>query len=286
SFYKTKVDEFSNIATADQTIDEGVERTLNVEGKLNITGLEDVEERDLTFNKKIVIDHNGTLAMREDANLVINLSVPATTRVEHAFPNWAKPNDFQQELQNHLEHLLEGWRDTPADFWEGKTINNQHPEVVQVREGEVVVTPNNVLMDLSYEQNQNTPACSFKTREPIFKQGENFGLWLHLERSKGFNRGSTGITMPGTKPLSWLTDGNSNLQRWAFADHTYSQVGICDYYFLKIANALLCIAIPKFPFGLIARKVTTLTFGVPNDDNFFFEMYNRGGIFKTKIKNL
>ncbi|MGV4405274.1 hypothetical protein ACQ1PF_09590, partial [Ornithobacterium rhinotracheale] len=283
---KNKLENFSNLSTADQSIEEGVERSIDVQGRLNITGLEDVEERDLTFNKKIVIDHNGTLAMREDANLVINLSVPATTRMEHHFPNWAKPDDFQQEVQNHLEKILDGWQDTPSDFWVGKTIENAHSEVVQVHEGVVEVTLSEELRDKSLAQNQNEPAWSFKSKKPIFKQGENFGLWIHQEKAGGDWRLKNGITMPGTKPLSWLTDGNTSLQRWAFSDHTGSQVNICDYYFLKIANALLCIAIPKFPNGLIGRKCTAFTLPIPSDDNFFFEIYNRTGIFKTKIKKL
>ncbi|MRJ11721.1 hypothetical protein EDL98_11690, partial [Ornithobacterium rhinotracheale] len=69
SFYKTKVDEFSNIATADQTIDEGVERTLNVEGKLNITGLEDVEVSDAQFSKVVMQNSDGTLALKNAENL-------------------------------------------------------------------------------------------------------------------------------------------------------------------------------------------------------------------------
>uniref|UniRef100_UPI0039A574A6 hypothetical protein n=1 Tax=Ornithobacterium rhinotracheale TaxID=28251 RepID=UPI0039A574A6 len=66
---KNKLENFSNIATADQTIDEGVERSIDVQGRLNITGLEEVEVSDEQYSKILMQNSDGTLALKNAENL-------------------------------------------------------------------------------------------------------------------------------------------------------------------------------------------------------------------------
>lgn len=104
NFYKEKVDDFSNIATADQTIEEGVERTIDVRGRLNITGLEELEEDDITYSKKLVINEDGTLAKKAEF-LPFNLNFPSQVTVNHIYPAVARQEGVSEEVVEKLRNF-------------------------------------------------------------------------------------------------------------------------------------------------------------------------------------
>ncbi|MRJ09151.1 hypothetical protein EDL99_09810 [Ornithobacterium rhinotracheale] len=67
---KNKLENFSNLSTEDQTIASGVERTLNVEGRLKISGdgVEEKEVSDPQFTHLLTSDEDGTIATINCAN--------------------------------------------------------------------------------------------------------------------------------------------------------------------------------------------------------------------------
>lgn len=107
-----------------------MERTLNVEGKLNITGLEELEEDDITYSKKIVINEDGTLAQKKDKK-PINVTFPSTINVKHSYPealvkqeSWAE--EILEKVKKLETHDYEKFPISSANVKTG-TFNNVEP---------------------------------------------------------------------------------------------------------------------------------------------------------------
>ncbi|MGQ2106793.1 hypothetical protein ACQ1PR_00485 [Ornithobacterium rhinotracheale] len=130
------------IGASNQTIESGQIRELDVQGRLDIKNLEEKEEDDITYSKKLVINEDGTLAQKKDKK-PINVTFPSTINVKHSYPEaLVKQESWTEEILEKVKKLetydYEKFPISSANVTTG-TFNNVEPTSARLVEDNRVI---------------------------------------------------------------------------------------------------------------------------------------------------
>lgn len=97
-----------NLGNSDLQLTSGEVRTLDITGaKFQIKGLTD-KRADASFNKRLIVNDNGEFAVKEGADISINVTMPQTVNhtISTSIPTWIKHTISTQKLTADQERLL------------------------------------------------------------------------------------------------------------------------------------------------------------------------------------
>lgn len=292
---KLGIEEVSNLSNNNQTILPNVIREIDVQGRLDFKNISLKESEDVTFSEKLVVNADGTLAKKTDLPVVnLQFNFPQEVNVNHTYPNWTKPDNYQLQIQHALESWKseEGWEAVPKNFWRVETLDNRKPEAAKLlNEGRGFELKYNKELDNYYETTDKLkPVMLAETKDFIFKKNENVAIKFLVEDHRRIGNAVGFMTFYGTKIQT--QNGRNRLELglasgvYGQGHHARSSINKNYFYLYKIENSIIVIAYLPYAIGNIGLPADNLyvTQYTLEDDNYKLRFENpQAKITQVKI---
>lgn len=235
---KNKLENFSNLSTEDQTIASGVERSIDVQGRLNITGLEELEEDDITYSKKLVINEDGTLAQKKDKK-PINVTFPSTINVKHSYPEaLVKQESWTEEILEKVKKLetydYEKFPISSANVTTG-TFNNVEPTSARL------IDDNRVIIEVKGALARED-TLEIKSWFEINNLDQNRDWVLkfkNFRRAALYNSVTLGLKYDNRAITSYVGESIG----WTIGGYQTDRLGEYTFYFIKMAETITTVVV-------------------------------------------
>ncbi|MGV4530516.1 hypothetical protein [Ornithobacterium rhinotracheale] len=289
---KNKLENFSNLSTADQTIGEGVERTLNVEGKLNITGLEDLEQDDVTYSKKLVINEDGTLAQKIDfTEPKIEINIPASVTIRNDYIASKPYESYSIEISQRIKDAIKNtdYEDVGDNFWRAESYNNLYSDSVELlNSGKGFKATRRSEWLSATVPDTDKFYYSVHTDYIISLSSRDFIIRMDIEerdatQSKNSRNQGSAFVIENKENLNPLAFSYNNWAAYSlYQDYAYYMDGRMSVYLIKVVGRLMLINYNRL-IGTYAKR----EWDVPSNLEYRLALKTENiTIKKTKIKYL